>query len=58
LKAAHFYYAWILKRMHERGEAHHYPVDLDDYCLSFSEQARKVVKLDIAATATMDEKVM
>jgi hypothetical protein len=57
LKAAYFYYA-ILNRMHERGEAHHYPVDFADYCLRFSEQAREAAKLAIAATATMDEKVM
>ena len=32
MKAARFYYDWILKRLQDRGEAHHYPGDLDDYC--------------------------
>jgi hypothetical protein len=58
LKAARFYYDWILKRMQDRGETHHYPLDLDDYCRIFSEQAREVAQRAIAATATMDEKVM
>jgi hypothetical protein len=57
LKAAHFYYDWILNRMQDRGEAHHYPPDLDDYCRRFSEQARKAAQRAIAATATVDEQV-
>jgi sarcosine oxidase delta subunit len=56
LKAAHFYYDWILRRMQDRGEAHHY-LDLDDYCRRFSDQAREAAQRAIAATATMDEKV-
>ena len=43
--------------MQDRGEAHHYPLDLDDYCRRFSEQAREAAQRAIAATATMDEKV-
>jgi hypothetical protein len=58
LKAARFYYDWILKRMRDRGEAHHYPLDLEDYCRRFSEQAREAAQRAIAATATMDEMVM
>jgi hypothetical protein len=57
LRAAHFYYDWILQRMQDRGEAHHYPLDLDDYCQRFSEQAREAAQRAIAATATLDEKV-
>jgi hypothetical protein len=57
LKAARFYYDWILKRMRDREEAHHYPLDLDDYCRRFSEQAREAAQRAIAATATMDEEV-
>jgi hypothetical protein len=57
LKAAHFYYDWILNRMQDRGEAHHYPPDLDDYCRRFSEQARKAAQRAIAATAAVDEQV-
>jgi hypothetical protein len=57
LKAARFYYDWILKRLQDRGKAHHYPLDLDEYCQRFSEQAREVAQRAIAATATMDEKV-
>jgi hypothetical protein len=57
LKAAHFYYDWILKRMQDRREAHHYLLDLDDYCRRFSEQAREAAQRAIAATATMNEKV-
>lgn len=57
LKAARFYYNWMLKRMQDRGEAHHYPLDLDDYCQRFSEQAREVAQRAIAATASIDEKV-
>ena len=57
LKAARFYYDWTLKRMADRGETHHYPLDLDDYCRRFSEQASQAAQRALAATDTMGEKV-
>jgi len=57
LKAAHFYYDWILKDMRDRGLRYSYPEDFDDYCRHISKQAIDAATKAINATANMEETV-
>lgn len=57
LEAAYFYYGYLLEMMDAQGIAHRYPKDIRKYCRRFTDQATKVAKDALAATAHFEERV-
>lgn len=56
LGSSYFYYKYLITELRMLGETQ-FPDDLEEYCASFSRQARKIAIKAIAATSDVSEQV-
>lgn len=56
LRAAFFYYRWILDHM-DTDARRRYPADIEEYCARFSELAETVAQSALQATSDIEESV-